>query len=171
MNGFFKGFLAICAKFFTDKGKVRLSLLAILGLVVLLEHHISGLARRTFVFYAVDNGALTVEDRHLKRADSPERDIKRYMDDALLGPVSPGLATLFSGNPRLESLIYQDGAVFADFSQDAALPPEGGSLYRSFYTLYAGIKRNFPFVKDIRFFIEGKAAYPEGFEENLFKIK
>ena len=165
MNSFFRKFLENCAKFFTDKGKVCLSLLGILGLVVLLEYGISGRARRTFVFYTVDNGALRVEDRMIKRADSHEQDIKNYVDEAVLGPISPGLLPLFSGEPRLQSFLYRNGVVFADFTPDAALPPEGGALFRSFYTLYAGIRRNFPFVKDIKFFIGGRAAYPEIFEE------
>ena len=165
MNGIFKDFLGLCAQFFTDKVKLSLSLLVILGLVAFFEYNAAGLARRTFVFYAVDGGALAVEGRSLKRANSPEQDIKRYLDDALLGPVSPGLLPLFSGIPRLESLIYQDGVVFADFSRDAALPPEGGWLDRSFYTLYSGVRRNFPYVKDVRFFIEGRAAYPGEFEK------
>ena len=169
MNGIFKDFLGLCAKFFTDKVKISLSLLVILGIIVFFEYYTAGLARRTYVFYTVDGRALAVEDRNLKRANSPEQDIKRYLDDALLGPVSPGLLPLFSGIPRLESLIYQDGVVFADFSRDSTLPPEGGWLDRSFYTLYSGVRRNFPYVKDVRFFIEGRAAYPGEFEKFMPK--
>jgi hypothetical protein len=54
--------------------------------------------------------------------------------------------------------------VYADFSEDAALPPpEGGEVFKNLQTLYTGIRRNFSFVRDVRFFIAGRAAYLEEF--------
>jgi hypothetical protein len=50
--------------------------------------------------------------------------------------------------------------VFIDFSADAALPPvEGGRVFDNFRTFYAGILRNFSYVKDVHFFIDGNAIY------------
>jgi hypothetical protein len=50
--------------------------------------------------------------------------------------------------------------VYVDFSEDAALPPrEGGEVLANMEVLYSGVKRNFPYVRDIRFFIAGKAVY------------
>jgi len=80
--------------------------------------------------------------------------------EALLGPVSPGSLPLFPGETRLLSLLYRDGTVYADLSEEAVLPPpEGGEVYNNFKTLHAGIKRNFSFVNEVRFFIAGRAAY------------
>jgi hypothetical protein len=77
-----------------------------------------------------------------------------------LGPVSPELLLLFPRGTRLKSLLFRDGVVYADFSADAALPPEdGGNALDNFRTLYEGIKRNFSPVKDVRFFIDGNAAF------------
>jgi hypothetical protein len=116
------------------------------------------------VFYAIDNGFVTVEDRMLKRSPSRERNIRRYVEEALLGAVSPDSAPLFPRETRLESLLYRDGVVYVDLSAAAALPPlEGGEVFRNMRTLYAGIRRNFFFVKDVRLFIEGKIAYEEDF--------
>jgi hypothetical protein len=132
----------------------------VLGIVALSEFLILGLARRTFVFYTVDDGEIVVEDRMLKRAPSREIDIIRYTEETLLGPVSPDLLPLFPRGTRLKSLLYRNGVVYADLSADAALPPEeGGNALNNFRTLYDGIKRNFSSVRDVRFFIDGHASF------------
>jgi len=64
------------------------------------------------------------------------------------------------------SLLYRNGIVYLDLSEEAALPPpEGGEVFLNMKTLYAGIRRNFPFVREVRFFIAGKAAYAEAAAE------
>ncbi|MCL2190634.1 MAG: GerMN domain-containing protein [Treponema sp.] len=131
-----------------------------LAVAALAEFHVSGLARRTFVFYAIGSGDITVEERMLRRAESRERDVARYVEEALLGPVAQDLLPLFPRGTRLESLLYRDGVVFADFSGDAAMPPaEGGEVFGNFETLRAGITRNFPGVEEVRFFIDGRPAF------------
>ena len=146
--------------FLGSKIKRRLLFLAVLGVTALVEFFVLGLARRTFVFYTIDSGIIVVEDRMLKRSLSREVNLTRYMEEMLLGPVSPDLLPLFPRETRLKSLLYRNGVVYADFSEDAALPPvEGGNVLDNFRTLYAGIIRNFSFVRDVRFFIDGTAAY------------
>jgi hypothetical protein len=98
----------------------------------------------------------------LKKSSSREINITRYVEEALLGPVAPELLPLFPRDTRLKSLLFRDGVVYADFSPDAALPPEeGGEALDNFLTLYAGILRNFSFVQDVRFFITGNAVYTD----------
>ena len=139
-------------------------LVIILALAALLEFFHLGLARRTFVFYTISDGVLVVEDRMLKHSRSQEEDIIRYVNETLLGPVSPDLLPLFPKGTRLKSLLYPDGVVFADFTESAALPPiEGGRTFDNFRTFYEGILRNFSFVQDVRFFIEGSAVFVEEF--------
>jgi hypothetical protein len=164
MNVIIKDALAGLTAFFRDKNRRRLVFLGLLGLFALTEFLILGLVRRTFVFYSITSGMMSVEDRMLKRSSSRELDIGRYVEETLLGPVSPDSAPLFPRETKLRSLLYRDGVVYADFSESAALPPlEGGEVFRSLYTLHAGIRRNFSFVKDVRFFIAGEAAYFEEF--------
>jgi len=147
------------ADFFSFTVKRRLFFIAVLALTALTEFLVLGLARRTFIFYTVNDGGIVVEDRMLKRSKSREGDIICYTEEMLLGPVTPDLLPLFPRETRLESLLYRDGVVFADFSADAALPPiEGGKTINNFRTFYDGILRNFPYVKDVRFFIEGNAV-------------
>jgi hypothetical protein len=145
--------------------------LAILAAAAFIEFLVLGLARKTFVFYAIDSGKAFVEERMIKTsggsAHSSTREVYliRYVEEALLGPISANSLPLFPRETRLLSLLYRDGVVFVDLSEDAALPPlESASLpgievFTGLETLYQGIKRNFSFVQDVRFFIAGKAAY------------
>jgi hypothetical protein len=165
MNVIIKEALAGLVSFFNDKSRRRLVFLIFLGLFAFINFLFLGLARRTFVFYAINSGMMNVEERMLKRSSSRELDIRRYVEEALLGPESPDLASLFPRGTGLLSLLYRDGVVYADFSEAAALPPlEGGDVFQNFSTLREGIRRNFSFVKDVRFFITGRAAYSEEFK-------
>jgi hypothetical protein len=133
----------------------RLVYLGLLALVALVEWGSSGQIRRTFVFYTIDSGDPVVEDRMLIRAGSKEIDIRRYVEETLLGPVSTDLAPLFSRDTGLRSLLYRDAVVYADLSEQAALSYDGGGVIFSLETLQGGIRRNFSYVKDVRLFIDG----------------
>jgi spore germination protein GerM len=151
------------ADFFSSPVKRYLLLIVLLGIAALAEFFYLGLARRTFVFYTISDGILVVEDRMLRHSSSKEGDIIRYTEEMLLGPVSPDLLPLFPRETKLRSLLYRNGVVYANFSGDAALPPvEGGRTVDNFRTFYTGILRNFSYVKNVRFFIEGNAVYLEG---------
>jgi len=164
MNAFFNTVIRSTVNFLSSGVKRSLLFIGLLALTAFVEFYILGLARRTFVFYTINDGVVVVEDRMLKHSPSREIDIIRYTEEALLGPVSPDLLPLFPRGTRLKSLLYRDGVVYADFSQDAALPPvEGGKTLENFRTFYAGVLRNFSYVKDVRFFIEGTAAYVDEF--------
>jgi len=166
-------------RFSISKSGFFLLVLLILAIAALIEFFTLGLARRTFMFYDIDSGVVIIENRLLpvsrgdmlayygSRKSSPrELDITRYVEEALLGPVSSNAMPLFPRETRLCSLLYRNGAVYLDLSEEAALPPpEGGEVFMNMKTLYAGIRRNFPFVRDLRFFIAGKAAYAEAAAE------
>ena len=125
----------------------------------------AGLSRKTFVFYAIRDSSASVECRFLARSGDRETDIRRYVEQALLGPKLPGLALQFSREVQVHSLLYREGIVFVNFTELAALPLPGGSVSRSFLTLNKGIRRNFPFVKDVRMFIGGNQVFFEEFRE------
>jgi hypothetical protein len=166
-------------RFSIPKSVFFLLVLLFLAIAALIEFFTLGLARRTFMFYDIDSGLVIVENRLLpvsrgdalafygSRLSSPrELDITRYVEEALLGPVSSNSMPLFPRETRLLSLLYRNGIVYLDLSEEAALPPpEGGEVFMNMKTLYAGIRRNFPFVRDIRLFIAGKAAYAEAAAE------
>ena len=149
---------------FVKKKNRRLLYLVVIFLIALGEFLYSGLARRTFVFYTNKEGNTVVEDRLLRRSSDRETEIRRYVDEVLLGPVSPELAPLFPRETRLYSFMYREGVVYADLSESAALPPpEGGSVFRSLQTLKEGVYRNFSDIKDVRLFIGGNEVFFEEF--------
>jgi hypothetical protein len=124
------------------------------------------------VFYARAGGATVVEERMLKLAEPPslESEIRHYVEEVLLGPISPDSAPLFPGETRLRSLLFRDGVLYVDLSEPAALPlldesPRGMDVFSNVYTLNEGIRRNFATVKEVRFFITGREIFHENFSE------
>ena len=164
MNYILKGFLSTTGKFFGKKKNRRLLYLVALCLLALGDFLHSGLVRRTFVFYSSLEGKIVVEDRMLHRSSNRETDIRRYVDEALLGPVTPNSAPLFPRETRLHSFMYRDGIVYADLIEAAVYPnSEVDDIFRSLLTLNEGIRRNFLFVKDVRIFIGGNEVFFEEF--------
>jgi hypothetical protein len=191
MNGETEDNPVVFPRFRMSRRKLSLILLAVLALAALIEFFVLGLARRTFVFYDIERGVSVVEERMLRvsnrkpmRSSAREIDITRYVEEALLGSVSPNSLPLFPKETRLCSLLLRDGVVYLDLSEDAAMPSleslsrtnsplqgaslqdsslQSGGVFISMKTLYGGIKRNFPCVRDVRFFIAGKAAFSENF--------
>ena len=116
------------------------------------------------MFYSSLEGNMVVEDRMLRRSGNRETDIRRYVDEVLLGPSSPELDPLFPRETRLNSLMYRESVVYLDLSEPAALPLDGrGDVFRSLMTLNEGIRRNFSFVGDVRLFIGGNEVFFEEF--------
>jgi len=172
MINFIKAAARAAIEFLSSPIKRYLFFIGLIVLIALVDFLALGLARRTFVFYNIDNGVIVVEDRMLRHSRSTsgnksrEEDIIRYTEETLLGPISPDLLPLFPRETRLKSLMYRNRIVYADFSQSAALPPlEGGNVLDNFRTLYDGILRNFSYVKDIRFFIEGNRVLLDNIED------
>jgi hypothetical protein len=164
MNAILKKILARTSAFFSKKKNRRLFYLALISLFALGELLFSGLVRRTFVFYSNIEGNTVVEERMFRRSPNRETGIRRYVDEVLLGPVAPDSAPLFPRETRLHSFMYREAVVYADLSESAALPlPEGGNVFRSLLTLNEGVRRNFPYVKNVRLFIGGNEVFFEEF--------
>jgi hypothetical protein len=159
MNPRIKDALTGIVKFLAGKHSRRLFYLIIIALIALVEFVSLGLVRRTFVFYSLENGKPVVEDRMINRLGGKEINITRYVEETLLGPVSPNLAPLFPRETRLSSLMFRDGVVYADLSESAALLIlGGGDLAGSLSTLEGGLRRNFSYIKEVQLFIAGNTT-------------
>jgi hypothetical protein len=160
MNVYLKDALTWAAGSLGKRHIRRLLYLFLLAGAAVAEFAASGLERRTFVFYGIDGGEEVVEERMLKRSGSRELDLTRYMEEVLLGPASPDSAPLFPRDTALLSLLYRDGVVYVNLSEEAALGlPGGKEVFDNLYTLNRGVRRNFSFVKDVRLFIAGNEAF------------
>ena len=166
MNKFFDGNLLTKIASINGRRIICLSFLVLLGLIAMLDFFRLGLARRTFVFYSELEGNTVVENRMLHRSGDRETDIRRYVDDALLGPVTPGSEPLFPRETRLHSFMYRDGVVYSDLTESAALPfGDRSSVFISLLTLNEGIRRNFPYIKNVKLFIGGNEVFFEEFRK------
>jgi hypothetical protein len=111
--------------------------------------------RRVFLFYKSDL-SIEAEERSLYHFSEREADLRHYIDEVLLGPLSPGLERLFPLGTGLRSLLYREGRLYADFSIEA-LENSGSAPPRLRWDLLAeGIKRNFTWIRKTDFFIEGE---------------
>ncbi|MDR0511888.1 MAG: hypothetical protein LBG93_02135 [Treponema sp.] len=156
--------LSKIGEFFKSSINRRLVYLAVLVIIALVDFASMGLTRRTFVFYAMRDSFPVVEERFINRSGNRETDVRRYVEQVLLGPQAHDSKLLFYRDTQLLSLIYQDGVVFASLSNQAALPPpQGGSAFTSLLTLNKGIRRNFSSVSDVRIFIGGNQVFFEEF--------
>ncbi|MDR2073283.1 MAG: GerMN domain-containing protein [Spirochaetaceae bacterium] len=143
----------------------RLAYLVMLLAFAFFELLHSGLTRRTFEFPALENGKLVVEDRMLRKAGSLEQNIKNYVEELILGPVSVTCVPLLTKGVKLQAFMYRDGTVYADFSGDAALPVQGGApLFESFLALNRGIRRNFRSISDVKLFVNGNEVFFSEFD-------
>jgi hypothetical protein len=160
MNEILKKTLSALGRFLSKPKNRRLLYLVVICLIALGDFLFSGLVRRTFVFYSSLEGKTVVEDRMLRRSGDRETDIRRYVDEVLLGPSFPNLDPLFPRGTKLNSFMYRETVVYADLSETAALPIEGNrDVFRSLLTFNEGIRRNFPFVEDVRLFIGGNEVF------------
>jgi hypothetical protein len=138
----------------------RLAYLVILLVFAFIDLSRSGMVRRTFEFFAYDGGRPIVEERMFHKTSSQESDIKAFIEELILGPVSVNLAPLVVKGSTLRSFMYRGSTVYADFSGDAALPvPRGQPAAANFLAINSGIRRNFRYVSDVKLFINGNEVF------------
>lgn len=134
-----------------------LTSLAFLSIIAVGDYLVSGLARRTIVFYAADGAAAFVEERFIARTGSREGDIRAFVEEAALGPAEWAAAPLFDRSAALESLFVREGTVYVGLSEAAALPVSGGrALVENLRSVEKDIRRNFSGIRAVRFFIGGR---------------
>jgi hypothetical protein len=141
--------------FLSRKHNAAIAGLILLCAIALADYLSADFVRRTFVFKEMDTGQDRIEERMIMRTESREGDISRYVEEVILGPLSPGTVPLIDRNARLEALLLRGNAVYLDLSEEAVIPQAGSGILDSFEVLRGEITRNFPFVKRVRIFIAG----------------
>lgn len=141
--------------------------LGILSIIALGDWYLSGRVRRTIVFYSLEDGRALVEERFIARTGSLESDLRSFMEEVVLGPSQLDAAPLLDRETALASLIMGDKAVSIGFSEAAALPvPQAsgaeGGLTHSLRSIARDVRRNFPGVRQLRFFIAGREIPVKG---------
>ena len=123
--------------------------------MLVLDITSSDRARYTFVFYNRE-GEAAIEERLLYKEMNSERAIQSYIEEMLYGPISQDLKPVFLQESSLLSLLYRDGTVFINLSEEAAFPVQIEADFNySFTTMEQGVFRNFPAVQAVRIFVMG----------------
>ncbi|MDR2768038.1 MAG: GerMN domain-containing protein [Treponema sp.] len=144
----------------------RLAYLIVISVFAFIELGRAGNVRRTFEFFTYTTGQPAVEDRMLLKAASEETNLRYYLEEVLLGPVSVDFAPLVTKGTRLRSLMLRDGTVYADLSGEAALPVgRDREVFDALLALNRGIRRNFLSISDVKLFINGNEVFFEEFRE------
>jgi len=132
-------------------------------LIVFMFSFISFLAkntkRRTFIFPSAENGVYVMEYRNLSKKAS-QGDIQLYIDELLLGSQVERTKYIFTPGTKVLSCFVRDKTLYLNLSEDLI------NVDRSVIDIKTGvqlldknIKKNFPKIENIQFFVDGKIAF------------
>ncbi len=114
--------------------------------------------RYTFVFPAADGSGYTVESRALPFGNK-YKNIDRFISELLLGPLTEHSMPLFKKGTVCRSCFVRDGVLYLNISeQPFAENLETSDFRGSVGALKKNVTLNFPAIKKIDLFIEGKEA-------------
>ncbi|MDR0910917.1 MAG: GerMN domain-containing protein [Spirochaetaceae bacterium] len=126
------------------------SLIAAIFLATLIISLFNKEERVTLSFSNADGSLMNVEERNIRIGSDYEENVRRYVEEALLGSENPGFLSLLPFGTAIRSLFIRDKVLYADFSLAAATT--SAHFWKIFYD---EILQNFGKIKDIRFFVEG----------------
>ena len=138
--------------------------LSIIGLVFLIFSIIFFCAgnnkqRRMFIFPSADEGKYIVEYRNLAK-NPVQGQIQLYIDEILLGSSTERTKLLFTQGTVVLSCFLRDSTLYLNLSQNLLDMGDGViEIKDGFDLLEKNIKKNFPKVKNVEFFIEGKSVF------------
>jgi hypothetical protein len=144
---------------FVKKPLFCIMCLAIMTIIAIYGQMVT--ARRTIVFYTQDSNKPNVEERFIARAYNLEKDVRLYVQEIALGPEYLNTFPLLGKGTDVETVFVRKGEVFVSFSKEAAFPPApvntaAGDVFKNLRGIESDIRRNFPSIRKVRFFIAGK---------------
>lgn len=114
---------------------------------------------RIFIFPSVQNEKLIVEKRFLSKNPS-QGDINLFVDELLLGSGVERTKLLFTDGTRVKSCFLRNDILYLNLSDDLIqMGNEVLDIEDGVELLKKNIKKNFPKVKTIQIFVDGKFAY------------
>lgn len=130
-------------------------------------------ARRVFIFeeYSAAEGVqegVSQADRHRAHGmearyiakGSAQGDIKAYIDDILLGPITHGLCPLFAPGTRVLSCFVRGGVLYVNLSGALLnVNSRSSDIKTGIDLLKKNVMRNFADIKDVCVFVEGGEAF------------
>ena len=115
--------------------------------------------RKSFIYKASDSDVLRIEHKYIPLGRESER-IVTYVNELLLGPVSEHCIPVFEKGTKLLSCFKRNGILYVDISEDALKGNAVSTDFRQQIALFKkNVQRNFPTLKEIELFIEGKSLF------------
>ncbi|MCR5284836.1 MAG: GerMN domain-containing protein [Treponema sp.] len=145
------------------EAKIHIVLLGILLVILLFSVITYSIKlkgnRRTFIFPSVENGKLIVETRYLQK--NPQKDsITFFIDELLLGSGVERTKLLFTSGTRLESAFLRKDILYLNLSDDLMQMGDGVlDIEEGVELLKKNVRINFPKVKTIQIFVNGRFAF------------
>lgn len=113
--------------------------------------------RYVFRFASVDKGKTAIESRFLPERAGDEK-IALYVDELLLGARTERSRPIFSPGTKARLCVLRDKTLYVDLTSDLLYQGgNAGDIMESIALFKRNIFKNFPSVKQIEIFIEGKS--------------
>ncbi|MGP1458506.1 MAG: GerMN domain-containing protein [Treponema sp.] len=120
-----------------------------------------GGARYVFVFPRTHGSERIIESRRLPLTPYQGK-YEKYVAELLLGPLSEQTSPVFSGEPKLLSCFERSGVLYVNISSDFIAENALTADFKRDINLFKkNIKLNFPYLKRVELFIDGKTPFGE----------
>jgi len=155
--------------FLRDPRKRRLLYIVVLLLIALLSIGFSGRARYLVGGY-VPPGKERWEIRFIQKQETMEENLRRFVEESLLGLQIPESSPIFHSDTQLETVMTRGKKAYIGFSAPAALPISFPLSFEKRARFFCSlVLKNFPFLEEISLFISGNEVYTTKVNEKLRK--
>jgi len=116
--------------------------------------------RRIFFFPDEQTGRIRTEVRYLPSARTRDEAFVRYVNELLLGPISPRMLALYNRPAIAQSMFVRGHNAYIVLPSDVILPREDTADHFIAYTLFKkNVFTNFRNIARIYLYIEGNEVY------------
>lgn len=117
--------------------------------------------RQIFYFESYDSSRICTETRYSEKKDGDE-EIRAFVDDLLLGPMTNRFKFLFSSGTRTEFCFSNGKELYVGLSKQALfVDSETFNMRKNVSLLRKNIVKNFTNINKIYIYIDGKPAFTE----------
>lgn len=115
--------------------------------------------RRLFYFDSYNDNKIYTEVRYISNK-SDDNEIKAFVDDLLLGPMTNRYKNIFSPNTKTEFCFLEKKDLYLGLSKDALfVNDETFDIKKSVELLRLNIVKNFTNINNINIYIDGKSVW------------
>lgn len=122
--------------------------------------------RRSFVFRSSEGTGLRIENR-FEPVFPPQGRVRNYIDELLLGPISEHCMPVFAKGTKVIYCIQNGSKLTVNLSRDLLTADAFNTDFREQIELFKlNVTKNFPGIKKIELFVDGKVPFETLPEKN-----